>query len=371
MENERRISALDLFAGAGGFSLGMQEAGIDVVAAVELDSKIAATYEYNHPDTVMINKDIREVDVKREIEPLFEKDGREVDLIFGGPPCQGFSMAGYRNRKKKPFLEDERNMLYVEYIRVVENLQPKVFIIENVPGIINFEDGRVSDEIRERFSELGYEVFAKILSAENYGVPQKRKRAFFIGNKIGVPSIELFPEPILKKESDFVTVRQALEDLPYLESGEGEELSCYSTSPKSSYQKIMRKVTGEGKFYNHIAAVHKPSTIKILKKILPGQTMKDLPEKDRTKSVHSGAYGRMDPDSPAYTITTRINTPSVGRITHPVNHRTITPREAARIQSFPDHYRFLGDITTVGIQIGNSVPPILAQAIGKKILEYL
>lgn len=127
--------------------------------------------------------------------------------------------------------------------------------------------------------------------------------------------------------------------------------------------------SNDNMYYNHVSSAHKPETIKLLKMIKQGQTMKDLPEDMRTKSVHSGAYGRMEQDKVAYTLTTRLNTPSVGRITHPIDHRTITPREAARIQSYPDYYRFIGDITTVGMQIGNSVPPILAKAIGESIIK--
>ncbi|WP_214731830.1 DNA cytosine methyltransferase [Exiguobacterium sp. s195] len=375
---DKKINALDLFSGAGGFSLGMELAGINVVAAVEYDDKIAKTYEYNHPHTIMINEDIRKVpalkkDITEEtisvsIEEIFKEKESEIDIIFGGPPCQGFSMAGYRIRNHKPFFEDERNLLYLEYLRMVEKLMPKVFIIENVPGILNFSEGKIYDEITEKFEKLGYDVHAKILSAEKFGVPQKRKRAFFIGNRLGKMSKNLFPEDTLSPEQ-YTSVWSALSDLPSLESGQGSEPSHYGLEAQNEYQKMMRANIDDRGFYNHISSIHKPMTIELLKMIKPGETMKNLPENLRTKSVHSGAYGRMNPNEPAYTITTRLNTPSVGRITHPIDHRTITPREAARIQSFPDNYRFLGDITTIGMQIGNSVPPLLAKKIGENIVE--
>lgn len=165
-----------------------------------------------------------------------------------------------------------------------------------------------------------------------------------------------------------MTVWDAISDLPSLKSGEGIEPCTYTKDPQSRYQLLMRN-TKDDLFYNHISSIHKEKTIEILKLIKPGQTMKDLPENMRTKSVHSGAYGRMVKNEPSYTLTTRLNTPSVGRITHPVDDRTITPREAARIQSFPDNYHFIGDITTVGIQIGNSVPPLLGKAIGESIIS--
>lgn len=371
------ISALDLFAGAGGFSLGIENSGIHVVAAVEFDKKIATTYKYNHQNTKMYNIDIRQVAAnfqdaltnkyseQKNIEDAFLSVGKSVDLIFGGPPCQGFSMAGRRIRREKSFFEDERNLLFLEFLRMVKYLKPKVFIIENVPGMLNYDNGRVKREVEERFSVLGYDVKSRVLSAEKFGVPQKRKRAIFIGNNLGLDSETLFPEES-NEEKNFVTVWDAISDLPSLKSGYQIEPCSYATVPQSSYQKMMRN-TNDGFFYNHVAAIHKEKTINILKMIKPGQTMKDLPETMRTKSVHSGAYGRMLKDEPSYTLTTRLNTPSVGRITHPVDDRTITPREAARIQSFPDNYRFIGDITTVGMQIGNSVPPLLGRAIGDSI----
>lgn len=377
---ENKIIALDLFSGAGGFSLGMEMSGIEVVAAVEYNEKIADTYKLNHPNTIMINDDIRnvavldaelkEINSNVSLEGIFRKVGKQPDIIFGGPPCQGFSMAGYRIRNEKPFFEDDRNLLYLEYLRVVEKLLPKIFVIENVPGILSYDNGRVKEEIIEKFSRLGYKVHAEVLASEYFGVPQKRKRAIFIGNRLGLDSKNLFPELILKK-SDFVSVWEAISDLPPLESGQGFEPAQYVSKPNNNYQVKMRKNVLENGFYNHVSSTHKKSTIDILKRILPGESMKDLPLHLRTKSIHSGAYGRMNPDEPAYTITTRLNTPSVGRITHPYSHRTITPREAARLQSFPDNYRFLGDITTVGIQIGNSVPPLLSKAIGDNLVKIL
>lgn len=367
---DKKIKALDLFAGAGGFSYGMEQAGIDVVAAIEFDKKIAKTYRKNHKSTILINDDIRNISVfkNNSLKSIEELVGfTEFDIIFGGPPCQGFSMAGKRIRKKSDFFEDERNLLFLEFLRMVRDIKPKLFIIENVPGILNFENGRVRDEIHEKFSELGYNVSSKVLSAESFGVPQRRKRAIFIGNRIGLESSNLFPEETHKKGSE-ITVWQAISDLPSLQSGEGHELTEYISAPNNEYQMKMRS-SSDGKFYNHIASIHQKKTLEILRLIKPGQTLRDLPKKYHTKSVHSGAYGRMVKDEPSYTLTTRINTPSVGRITHPIDDRTITPREAARIQSFPDHYHFIGDITTIGMQIGNSVPPILAEKLGISIIE--
>ena len=190
---ETKIKALDLFSGAGGFSYGMSKAGIEVIAAIEYDQRIAKTYRKNHPNTIMINSDIRKVSVfkNNNLESIEELVGfTDFDIIFGGPPCQGFSMAGNRIRKNISFFEDERNLLFLEFLRIVREIKPKFFIIENVPGILNFDNGRVRKEIHDSFSKLGYNVASKVLSAEKFGVPQRRKRAIFIGNRIGKNSME-------------------------------------------------------------------------------------------------------------------------------------------------------------------------------------
>lgn len=373
------IGALDLFAGAGGFSIGMKNAGFNIIAAVEFNPKIAETYKYNHKNTILIVDDIINVSASKEdpindislnnIQDIFCKKNISCDIIFGGPPCQGFSMSGYRIRNNIPFLEDKRNFLFKEFIRMVKFLNPKVFVIENVPGILNYDNGSVKNEIFQTFNNLGYDIEAKVLCAADYGVPQLRNRAFFIGNRIGIKSNDLFPEITHTKEN-YISVYDAINDIPPINAGEGfEEVRYYKDSDLTEYQ---YKLRGNNKLlYNHLSPKHKKETIKIISMIKQGQTMKDLPEHMKTKSVHSGAYGRMEESKPAYTLTTRLNTPSVGRITHPTQHRTITPREAARIQSFPDNFRFIGDITSIGMQIGNAVPPILAEKIGLNIIKYL
>lgn len=364
----KEINALDLFAGAGGFSQGLRMAGIHIVAAIEFNAQIAETYKYNHPETTMIVDDIKNVTTEKVLD-IFKSQNKTCELIVGGPPCQGFSMAGYRIRAKTSFLEDKRNYLFKEYIRMVKAIQPKVFVIENVPGILNYNDGAVKNEIYETFHVMGYQLQSKVLCAANYGVPQFRNRAFFIGNKLGIDPEQFFPQ-IKHSEGNYITVYDAICDLPEVEAGEGQEFTAYKASTTlTNYQKIM--VSKNGGVYNHESSHHKPETIKLISRIKPGETMKDLPEHLRTKSVHSGAYGRMEYDKPAYTLTTRLNTPSVGRITHPEQNRTITPREAARIQSFPDDYRFFGDITSIGMQIGNAVPPLLAKCLGDRILELI
>lgn len=368
MGRKKQLNALDLFAGAGGFSQGITQAGVNVVAAIEFNSQIAETYKYNHPDTEVIVDDIKNISAD-SIVKMFNDKGLSCDLIFGGPPCQGFSMAGNRIRSKVSFLEDSRNYLFKEYIKMVEKLRPLVFVIENVPGILNYNDGAVKKEIYDTFKHMGYAIESKVICAADYGVPQIRKRAIFIGNRIGIDPLTLFPSTT-HNTSNYVTVRDAISDLPVVSAGTGTDETPYN--PNANLSEYQRKlISSRGFVHNHVSSHHKPETIKLLSMIKQGQTMKDLPEEYRTKSVHSGAYGRMEYDKPAYTLTTRLNTPSVGRITHPEQNRTITPREAARIQSFPDDYVFIGDITSVGMQIGNAVPPLLAQKIAEQIIKTI
>ena len=379
MGQKRKLNALDLFAGAGGFSLGMEKAGINVIASIEFNPQIAETYKFNHSNTHLIVGDISDVAASKEdpissssshiISEIFSKKGVECDVIFGGPPCQGFSMAGNRIRTNFSFLEDKRNALFKEFVRMVTYLNPKVFVLENVPGILNFNGGSVKDEIFAAFNALGYSVDARVLCAADYGVPQLRKRAIFIGNRLGISNSLLFPT-ISHTPLNYTTVREAISDLPPVEPGGGLEKTPYIPGLLlSPYQEKMQ--CSSGFVFNHTSSNHKPETLALLSMIKQGQTMKDLPEEYHTKSVHSGAYGRMVFDQPSYTLTTRLNTPSVGRITHPIQNRTITPREAARIQSFPDSYKFIGDITSIGMQIGNAVPPILAEKIGINIIKQL
>lgn len=343
--------AADLFSGVGGLSQGFISAGFEIAFAVEFDKDIAKAYAYNHPETEMINEDICSIDVEE-----VKKRHPHIDLIMGGPPCQGFSQKG-----KRLSINDPRNFLFQQFVRFVDSFRPKFFVLENVPNIITTSDGYFKNQIIESFSNLGYTVNCGVLSASEFGIPQDRHRAVFIG-VLGSTGIEL-PAPPHKK----VTIQEAIYDLPFIGSGEGEEVSKYDKKASSEYQKALR---GKSKvLYNHVATKHSDLAIERLKLIPKGAGREVLPAEHRTKSIYSGTWCRLLEDGIAPTITTRFDTPSSGRFTHPVLNRCLTVREAARIQSFPDSFKFYGNKTSQMKQVGNAVPPLLAYAIAEQIIK--
>ncbi|MDA9615031.1 DNA cytosine methyltransferase [Pseudomonadota bacterium] len=365
MAKKKELTLIDLFAGCGGLSEGFARAGFKPLSAVEIDHQIANTLKKNHPQTKVFSEDICNVESKKLL------DGHEdVDIIVGGPPCQGFSMAGKRIRNSGIFLDDPRNQLFKEFYRIVSDLKPKIFLMENVPGILNIHNGEIREMILDLYRKLGYDTSFDVLLASEYGVPQMRKRAYFIGNRLGLDSTLLFPTKTHGNAlKDVVTIEDAIFDLPFIHSNQGEFKSKYDKKPNSTYQKLLRGNCTS--LHNHISSNHDKDILSIMKMIPEGKGMKDLPEKYKTKSIHSGAYGRMLRSKPAYTITTRFDSPPVGRVTHPIANRTITAREAARLQSFADNFIFHGSKSSIGIQIGNAVPPLLAQAIAQNLKKYI
>ncbi len=362
----KTYKVIDLFSGVGGLSNGFKKAGFEIISANEYDPKIAFSYSKNHPTTKMIVSDISKINSSAL---LVKNDA--VDVIVGGPPCQGFSMSGKRIRANGAFLDDPRNELFKEFFRVVKDLKPKVFLIENVASILNIHNGEIKKKIFNLFESINYKLHVKVLIAADYGVPQLRKRAVFIGTNLNIDPKKLFPKKThgLNTSKQHVTVEESIFDLPKIQAGGGSTKSKYNQKPKNSYQKERRRNTKI--LHNHKASTHDKKIIEIMKKIKEGNGRESLPLHLQTNSVHSGSYGRMDRNKPAYTITTRFDTPPVGRVTHPYLNRTITPREAARIQSFDDDFIFYGNKSSIGKQIGNAVPPLLAYAIANKIITNI
>lgn len=343
--------AADLFSGVGGLSQGFISAGFEIAFAIEFDKEIADAYAKNHPGTEMINENICTINVEsvKERHP-------HIDLIMGGPPCQGFSQKG-----KRMSINDPRNFLFQQFVRFVESFKPKYFVLENVPNIITTSNGYFKDQIIESFSKLGYTVNCGVLSASEFGIPQDRHRAVFIG-VLGENGIELPKSPNKR-----VTIEEAIYDLPFIGSGEGEEISQYDKKATSDYQKQLRNDSKV--LYNHVATKHSDLALERLSLIPKGAGREVLPAEHRTKSIYSGTWCRLLEDGIAPTITTRFDTPSSGRFTHPVLNRCLTVREAARVQSFPDSFRFYGNKTSQMKQVGNAVPPLLAYAIAQQILN--
>ena len=347
------FKVLDLFCGAGGFSYGMDKnPHFQTIVALDIDEKAAETFKKNMPQAEVLVGDITDVSVREKVIDLSQKAG--INMVIGGPPCQGYSMKG-----KKLGLKDPRNFLFREYLNPVRELQPKVFVIENVKGLLLASNGWFKEEILKAIEELGYVVEYGVLNAEDFGVPQSRERTIFICSKdrrITLP---------IPNEKQHVSVRDAISDLSYLESGEGDFEQDYITKPQTDYQRLMR--ARSKKLYNHKASNHKQVAIDKLKLIPPEQGKEFLPSEMYGNQKFKTTWGRLKWDDVSPTIDTRFDASSNGTNNHPFLNRAITPREAARIQSFDDNFIFYGSKVYVRRQIGNAVPPLLAKAIADQI----
>lgn len=347
-----KFKVLDLFCGAGGFSCGLDSLPeYETVIGVDFDKNVLTTFAKNIKGSYIICGDL----TNDELKKLIIKKSKElgVNMIIGGPPCQGFSLKG-----KNLGLNDSRNFLFLEYVKLVKELNPEVFVIENVKNLINACNGYFIKQILEEFHKLGYIVNYGVLNALDFGVPQHRERTIIIGSK--TKSIEL-----PKSTNVRVTVKEAISDLAYLNSGEGDFKLNYLIEPQSEYQMEMRKDSQY--LYNHQATNHSKIALEKLAMIPSEGDKSSLPFELRGKQKFATTWSRLVWNSYSPTIDTRFDTPSNGRNSHPELNRSITPREAARIQSFPDNYIFYEKKCSICKQIGNAVPPKLAKAIGQQI----
>lgn len=347
---------VDIFSGAGGLSLGAEMAGIQIRFAVEKDKSAAATYSFNHPATLMLQDDIHKIMPKEHIV-----DGDEPFVVFGGPPCQGFSLSNTKTRN----MQNPNNSLFEEFVRFVADLQPKWFVFENVEGFLRFEKGEIRDKVKACFEELGYTVNDTILVASDYGVPQHRNRYFMVGSLDGI----LFEFP--KKLDVVYTVDDAIGDLPVLSNGQMAEKLPYRKplSRVSEYARLMRN--GSKKSLQNYVSRNADYVIERYKYIGQGQNWKAIPVElmgnyANRNNCHSGIYKRLVANKPSIVISNyRKN-----MLIHPSQDRGLSVREAARLQSFPDTFVFKGSIMHIQQQIGNAVPPLLAKAVFEKILAY-
>lgn len=362
------LTCIDLFCGAGGLSEGFRQASFEVLAANDFDEDCEHTYRVTHPETAFLAGPIQEIRSAALLEEAGIEAG-ELDCLIGGPPCQAFSVYNHQRG-----MHDERSGLFREYLRIVEGLQPKVVVMENVTGILSVAGGRAVKEIHTRLGDLGYSVRQEILKAEDYGVPQERRRIFFIGTRVGREF--RFPEPTHGPGGlPYVTVADAILDLPALEITGGKETGDYDKEPQSEYQRRLRK--GAEKLYNHVAPYLAAINLKRLKHIPRGGSWRDIPHellpagmKRARRCDHTKRYGRLDPDGLASTILTKCDL-HWGAYIHPNQERTLTVREAARFQSFPDKVRFMGSRMEQYRQVGNAVPPLLALAVAESVRDHI
>lgn len=349
---------LDLFCGAGGFSYGMHKnQKFHTEVALDFNPHAVETFKKNMSSTTVIVGDITNESIKKRV--ISESKKRGVNMIIGGPPCQGFSMKG-----KKLGLKDPRNFLFIEYLSVVKELMPEIFIIENVKALLSTSAGWFKNEIVKTITSFGYNVEFGVLNAMDFGVPQTRNRAIFICSKTGA-----IPLPLPYNSGSIVTVRDAISDLSYLESGEGEFMQEYKIAPTSDYQKNMRE--GSPKLFNHKASKHKEVAIEKLKMIPPEKGKEYLPKELYGNQKFKTTWGRLVWNEPSPTIDTRFDAASNGKNNHPYLNRAITPREAARLQSFDDNFIFYGSKVYIRQQIGNAVPPLMAKAIADRIDDII
>ncbi len=364
------VKVVDLFAGCGGLSIGFLQAGFKIVKAVEFDEMIAQTYRNNHTDVSVIVDDIRNIDTSN----VFSEG--DADVVIGGPPCQGFSMAGARIRNN--FIDDPRNYLFKHYFNIVKTIKPKVFVMENVKGIETMQNGKIFSEIISLFKNKDllngskYFIYHTVIKATDYGVPQTRERKIIIGvlnsNFDGDKIFEIVRDNIKKVNKTFfdkVSVWDAISNLSEIMPTTSGVVN--NANPLTDYQKYLS--SNEKQIYNHTSTKHSELAKNRMKKIAEGENFTKL--RETIKSVHSGSYGRLGKNGFAPTITTRFDTPSGGKFTHPTYDRTLTPREAARIQSFPDDYIFYGNKGSICKQIGNAVPPKCAYFLAEVVKKIL
>ena len=355
-------NVIDLFCGCGGFSKGFQEAGFNLRFGIDIWKDALVTYKKNFPNTVVLNEDINIVSGE-QILSLCGMSADEVDVIIGGPPCQGFSVSGKR------LIDDELNKLYKSFVRIVGELRRKVFVMENVPGLVRLFKGVFGPQVMEDFSNIGYHVKMKILSSDNYGVPQKRARVFFVGvrNDIADKVEFQYPNPTTGPGTDTpaITCKEAISDLDFVPDDRAypEEIA-YELLPLTPYQAMMRE--GSTVLYNHSITVHTEKTKSIISMVPDGGNYKDLPKKLWNTRKVNIAWTRMNSNKPCFTIDTGHN-----HQFHYRANRVPTVRESARIQSFPDSFKFIGIKTSQLKQVGNAVPPLMAEAIAESVTRVL
>lgn len=357
MKKENEYTVLDLFCGAGGLSRGFIDAGFSVKLGVDFDDMALKTFAANHEGAVAMKLDLFNLDNVDVIKKFFDDNNYKLDVLVGGPPCQGFSLAGPRQ------IDDSRNKLYRAMVKTARIIRPRVVVLENVPGMIQLHGGLVKDKIIDDFTKLGYKMGEPhILYAPDYGIPQIRKRVVFVG-LLNSKEEFTYPKPILKPDQ-YITCEQAISDLPALIDMVGDKVQEYPCPPKSEYQKQMRE--GSAAIYNHQGTIHDAKTKKFIAMIPEGKNYKALPPQYAGIYKYHEALTRYDSKKPSLTINTGHRSHF-----HYKWNRIPTVRESARLQSFKDTFIFYGNKTQQYRQVGNAVPPLLGKAVATEIKKWL
>lgn len=383
-------TTVDLFAGAGGITEGFRQAGFHCLYAVDFNKWACETFARNHPSAEVECAKIEDIDASK-VRTALGLQREELSVLVGGPPCQGFSI-----NAPERFLDDPRNALFKHYVRFLNEFRPQTFLFENVPGMLSLEKGHVYNQIINEFAKLGYHTSSKILFAPHYGVPQERWRLIILGSLRDPAPQHPIPTHYATGRANFaggrnltfklspleseillpkVTVAEAISDLPKLEMGEGSECIRYNGATPSKYASLLRNPAGET--YNHFAARLSRQNIERMKWVKPGGSWRDIPHHLLPKGMqrarpsdHTKRYGRLKADDLAGTIMTKCD-PHWGAVLLPDQDRALTVREATRLQSFPDAYRFFGPRVAQYEQVGNAVPVLLARAIASSLARYL
>lgn len=365
----KKLKVIDLFCGVGGLSYGFtHDNNFEIVAANEILSNMANAYLLNHPSVKVYVDDIKNFGgrcVKKDLGIV----PSDIDILVGGPPCQAYSTLGKR------LMDDQRGKLFQEYYRVLKEFNPRIFLFENVKGLLSMQGGELLETIISLFESLGYRVQYKLLNAADFGAPQIRERVIIIGSKLKNDfqyplqthyDIEKAPDLFRNRLKPHLTIEEAISDLPFIKSG--EESFEYASEPQNEFQKMMRMNAPE-KLMDHNAPNNNAKLVKIMELLPDGGTPEDLPKELRPTSGYKNTYCRLWWNRPSTTITRNLSTPSSSRCIHPKAPRPLTTREGARIQCFPDSYQFYGSRGDRNLQIGNAVPTVLSNALAGAILS--
>jgi DNA (cytosine-5)-methyltransferase 1 len=362
------FSLLDLFSGCGGLSHGLAKAGFHSIAANEYQKVFSESYGANHPKAEVIQGDVTDPAIFTRLKAFKGK----VEMLSGGPPCQGFSTIGSKEEK------DPRNKLFYAMMQLADHLRPKVIFFENVSGFKRMYGGRAFDALLKELDSMGYvlPVPPQVLDAADFGAPQHRLRTVVIAFRKGVKNDFEFPNPthgdgtslLNKKLRPQLTMEEAISDLPQIKTGEAA--FEYAEDPQNDFQRQMR-IHAPKQLRYHDAPTHGDHLMEVMSHVGRGGCILDVPTKLRPKSYFANTYARLVPDAPAPTMTRNFGTPSSSRCIHPYIDRGLTTREGARLQTFPDNYILNGSRGERNLQVGNAVPPILAAAVGKAIAASL